>query len=203
MDVFSEDKEGRADVESFISHGYQKSYKANISIAMPFLLSVSDGKLKAALGIRSASSPLFIEQYLDVLIEELDLFKFQHIQRKDIVEIGSLYSNSNRFTVPLFLVTAISLFCLDFKYMAFSGTKKVIEIISKTGINCEYICDANAELLNESGDEWGSYYETAPKVVAVSLADVARVVDSHPYYQKLFQRLGKEIANVSKSLGAC
>ncbi|WP_085297187.1 thermostable hemolysin [Cognaticolwellia mytili] len=202
MDVFSENKEGRAEVESFIRHGYQKSYKANISIAMPFLLSVSEGKLKAALGIRSASSPLFIEQYLDVPINELDLFKSQHIQRNDIVEIGSLYSNSKRFTVPLFLVTAIALFCLGFKYMVFSGTEIVIGIISKAGINCQYICDADAELLNESGDEWGSYYETSPKVVALSLAEVARVIDSQPYYQKLFQGLDKDIANVSKSLGA-
>lgn len=203
MDVYSEIEEGRAEVEAFIKHGFQKSYEANISISMPFLLSVSEGKLKAALGIRSASSPLFIEQYLDVPIDELDLFKSQQVQRGDIVEIGSLYSNSNRFTVPLFLVTAISLFCLGFKYMTFAGTSKVIRIISKAGINCDYICDANAELLNESDDEWGSYYETSPKVVAVSLSDVAQVVDSHPYYHKLFQGLANEIAKTCKNLGAC
>ncbi|ASP48975.1 thermostable hemolysin [Cognaticolwellia beringensis] len=203
MDVYSENEEGRAEVEAFIKHGFQKSYEANIPITMPFLLSVSEGKLKAALGIRSASSQLFIEQYLDVPINELDLFKSQQVQRGDIVEIGSLYSNSNRFTVPLFLVTAISLFCLGFKYMTFAGTSKVIGIISKAGIKCDYICDANAELLNESDDEWGSYYETSPKVVAVSLSDVAQVVDSHSYYHKLFQGLANEIAKTCKNLGAC
>jgi hypothetical protein len=203
MDVYSENEEGRAEVEAFIKHGFQKSYEANIPITMPFLLSVSEGKLKAALGIRSASSQLFIEQYLDVPINELDLFKSQQVQRGDIVEIGSLYSNSNRFTVPLFLVTAISLFCLGFKYMTFAGTSKVIGIISKAGIKCDYICDANAELLNESDDEWGSYYETSPKVVAVSLSDVTQVVDSHSYYHKLFQGLANEIAKTCKNLGAC
>jgi len=203
MDVYSVSQDGRAEVESFIKHGFQKSYKANIEITMPFLLSVSEGKLKAALGIRSASSPLFIDQYLDLPIHELSLFKSQQIKRENIVEIGSLYSNSNRFTIPLFIVTAISLFFSGFKYMTFAGTSEVIGIISKAGINCEYLCDARAEQLNTSDDQWGSYYETSPRVVAVSLSEVVQVVDAHPYYQKLFQGLTKEIAKVCKSLGAC
>jgi len=203
MDVFSEHSANRDKVEAFIKAGFMKTFGANISVTMPFLLSVSEGKLKAALGIRPATSGLFIEQYLDKPIERLSFFLSHHANREDIVEIGNLYSNSNRFTIPLFLVTAVSLFCLNFRFMAFSGTNKVIDLINKAGIDYEYICEATPGQLENSIDEWGSYYETKPIVVVVSLAQVMQVIEANAFYGKLFKGLSQKIYHVCKCLEDC
>ena len=92
----------RQEVESFIINGYKKAFDAKISVTMPYLLAVKKGKLKAVLGIRSANHPLFIEQYLQGPIEQLLRAHNINAKRREIAEIGNLYSNAQRFTVPLF-----------------------------------------------------------------------------------------------------
>ncbi len=203
MDVFSEGSLGREKVAAFIEDGFRKSFGANISVNMPFLLSVSEGKLKAALGIRSATSELFIEQYLDKPIDRHNFFLAKDISRNEIAEIGSLYSNFNRFTIPLFLVAAVSLFCLDFRFVTFAGTSKVLNLLSKAGVGYEYICDASSKNLLPSTDEWGSYYESKPKVVVVSLAQVMQVIENNVFYNELFKGLSQKIYHVCKRLENC
>jgi hypothetical protein len=201
MQIFSKTTKKRGDVERFIKQGFYKSYAAEISITMPYLLAVNNGKFRAALGIRSAKQPLFIEQYLELPIEQTPLLRDEKISRNEIVEIGHLYSNAQRFTIPLFLVSAISLFYCGFKYMAFSGTDRVLSIISRIGLECHYLVDATQGALNHSSDDnWGSYYSTSPKVVLLSLAQVIKVIDGGPIYQNLFDQLDTKIAEVCLSL---
>jgi Na+/H+ antiporter NhaC len=120
--------------------------------------------------------------------------------RKDIVEIGHLFSNNQRFTIPLFMITAVSLFYMNYKYMVFSGTEKVINLMSKSGVNCTHLCDANENKIESSTDEWGSYYSTNPKVIAVSLSDVIALIGQNSKYQKMFQSLDKQIAQTCQQL---
>ena len=196
MDIHSVDSAERSQAENFIKAGFKKSYGAIISVSMPQILTVENGKLKAALGIRSAKSPLFIEQYLSVPVEQLNILASEKIRRNEIVEFGSLYSNANRFTIPLFLVTAVSLYCRNYKYLVFSGTEQVLTILKKAGVNFSYVCDADQNLLAASDDDWGSYYQADPKVVLVSLSKVMRVIDKQPRYKKLFETLEQKLAFV-------
>jgi len=200
IDVFGKGCTDRNQAEQFIKQGYQKAYSAKISVSMPQILTVKNGNFKAALGIRSAIAPLFIEQYLSCAIEQVDILANGNISRKDIVEIGSLYSNANRFTVPLFMVTAVSLFYQNYQYLAFAGTSKVLEILSKAGIELSYLGEAKQSLLKPSTDSWGSYYETKPKVALIKLSDVIMAINKQPRYQKLFESLAVKIADVSKKL---
>jgi len=193
--------EQRSEIEQFIKQGFLKSYQAKVSVTMPHLLALCNGTYKAALGIRSGQDDLFIEQYLSGAIEQQSVFVKNNIERKDIVEIGHLFSNTQRFTIPLFMITAVSLFYMNYKYMVFSGTEKVINIIAKSGVHCSHLCDASLNKINTSTDEWGSYYSANPKVIAVSLLDVIALIGQHPTYQKMFQSLDKQIAQTCQQLG--
>ncbi|MDX2369193.1 MAG: thermostable hemolysin [Colwellia sp.] len=203
MDVFSQNSIGRVAAEQFIKQGFKKTYRANISISMPQVLTVNTGKFKAALGIRSAKSPLFIEQYLPCPIEKMTALVNENIPRESIVEIGCLYSNANRFTIPLFIVTAISLFYQGYSHLVFSGTEKVLNIISKAEIDATHLCDAKQSLLTPSSDDWGSYYETQPKVTLIALSSVIKTINKQPRYQKLFNSLDIKIAHICKKLEIC
>jgi hypothetical protein len=193
---------GRRQVEAFIKQGFEKSYSANISVTMPFLLAVNNGRLKAALGIRSASSKLFIEQYLPGPIEQHAALLQENVSREEIAEIGHLYSNARKFTIPLFLLTAVSLFCLDFKYLVFAGTERVLAIIANAGIDITYLNAADPAMLESNSDDWGSYYDTNPQVVLVSLSGVMSVIADHPVYDRLFKQLEKKIGKVCGQLEA-
>lgn len=192
--------EQRNEIEQFIKKGFSKSYQAKVSVTMPHLLALCNGTYKAALGIRSGNDDLFIEQYISGVIEQQPLFVENNITRKDIVEIGHLFSNNQRFTIPLFMITAVSLFYMNYKYMVFSGTEKVINLMAKSGVHCTHLCDAHENKIKSSIDEWGSYYTTNPQVIAVSLLDVIALIGQHPTYQEMFQSLDKQIAHTCQQL---
>jgi len=143
---------------------------------MPHLLALCNGTYKAALGIRNGQDELFIEQYLAGAIEQQSVFVRNNIERKNIVEIGHLFSNTQRFTLPLFMITAVSLFYLNYKYMVFSGTEKVVNLMATSGVYCTHLGDARQNKIQTSTDEWGSYYATNPKVIVVSLSDVIALI---------------------------
>lgn len=102
LDVYQKSDSERLAVEQFIKKGFASAYGADIDITMPYVLAINNGKFKAALGIRTATENLFIEQYLDQPIEHHVRHKHAVVDREHIAEIGHLYSNSNKFTLPLF-----------------------------------------------------------------------------------------------------
>lgn len=200
LDLYASGCEGRQEVEHFIQQGFYRAYQASISVTMPYVLALKEGKFKAALGIRYATAPLFVEQYLDRPIETLISQQGFPACRAEIAEIGHLYSNAKKFTIPLFLVAAVSLFYRDMKYMVFAGTPLVIDIIQRSRVKVTALAPANPSLLQPSKDDWGTYYKTQPQVVIVSLDDVMKVVSNIPHYQALFTELMPKIARVTQKM---
>lgn len=200
MEVLAVGDKSRGAVEQFIKQGFAKAYGANIAVNAPWLLAIKEGKYKAALGIRSALSPLFVEQYLQGAIENYVSEQGCLVARAEIAEIGNLYSNAKRFTLPLFLVAAVSLFCNNYRYMVFSGTSHVLNLMNKIGVEHRYIADADPRKLAASNDDWGTYYDTQPKVVSVSLASVMRVIESNTFYLALFTQLSDRISKTTSRL---
>ena len=198
VDAFSRQCEGRNRIEEFIKKGFTNAYSADIHVSMPVVLAVKKGTYKAALGVRSTRSALFIEQYLDSSIEQLLSTPDNPVSRDEIIEIGHLFSNAQKFTIPLLLVTAASLYRSGFKYMVFTGTEQVNKLISRTGINVSHLANADSNKLDKSNDQWGTYYDSNPQVVSVSLANVMAIVSAKDGYLKLFHSLEKKIACVTK-----
>ncbi|MFT4747739.1 MAG: hypothetical protein ACI8XG_001822 [Congregibacter sp.] len=202
LDVYQKNDDGRLAAEQFIKEGFASTYGADIDIdiSMPYLLVINNGNFKAALGIRSATEKLFIEQYLTQPIEH---YVSQHqatVARELIAEIGHLYSNSNKFTIPLFLTTAVSLFCKGYEHMAFAGTDHVVKLIGKAGIECHHIAPADKNKLLGASQKWGSYYEKKPQVVFVSLACVMKLVNKSPHFKQMFEQLVPKIALTTSKL---
>ncbi|KGJ93986.1 thermostable hemolysin [Colwellia psychrerythraea] len=192
--------EHRNEIEAFIKQGFAKTYDAKISISTPYLLALSNGSFKAALGIRTGRDDLFLEQYLSGPIEQQAIFIDNKIERQEIVEFSHLFSNAKRFTIPLFMVTAVSLFCRNHKYLVFSGTEKVIKLLDNAGVPTTFIGNADHTKISTSTDDWGNYYSTNPKIMAVSLLEVMSVISEHPLYTRMFQSLDSQIAKICRQL---
>lgn len=97
---------------------------------MSFFLVINKGKFKAALGIRSVTGNVFIEQYFTQYIEHYMVQKYATISREPITGIGYLCSNSDNFTISLFRITVVSLFCNGYEHIVFAGTDHVVKLIS-------------------------------------------------------------------------
>jgi hypothetical protein len=98
------------------------------------------------------------------------------------------------------MVTAVSLYYLNYKYLVFSGTEKVINLISNAGVTSTFIGNADHNKIHASSDDWGSYYSTNPQIIAVSLLEVMSVIAKHPLYTKMFQSLDVQIAKICQQL---
>lgn len=192
--MFLADGKKRKTIEQFIQAGYNKAYQADISVTMPALLYIEDKHLKAALGMRGSNERFFVEQYLTQPLLLLIQQQFPQASRKDIIEIGSLYSNSNRFTIPLFLVTAVTAYLLGKRFMVLCGTEHVLSLLTKSGVDYFQLADADQALLLPSDDDWGSYYATNPQVVYVSLDNIMSLIENNKFYHKLFYRLSHKIS---------
>ena len=190
----------RNEIETFIKQGFAKTNNAKISITTPYLLALSNGNFKAALGIRCGREDLILEQYLLEPVEQQAIFIDNKIKREEIVEFSHLFSNAKRFTIPLFMVTAVSLYCLNHKYLVFSGTEKVIKLLDNAGVPSTFIGNADHTKIQASTDNWGSYYDTNPKILVVSLLAVMSVIYKHPLYTKMFQSLDGQIAKICQQL---
>lgn len=200
IQLASVNSQHRNEIEVFIKQGFAKTYDAKISITTPYLLALSNGNFKAALGIRSGREELFLEQYLSGTVEQQGIFIDNKIKREEIVEFSHLFSNAKRFTIPLFMVTAVSLFCRNYKYLVFSGTEKVINLLDHAGVPSTFIGNAEHSKIPTSTDDWGSYYCTNPKIMAVSLLEVMSVISNQPLYRKMFQSLDDQIAKICQQL---
>ncbi len=191
----------RSRVEAFIKEGFDKSYGAQVSITMPTLLAVKRGAYKAALGIRTAQESLFIEQYLSAPVEDyLSAAHKSNVNRDKIVEIGHLYSNHNRFALPLLLTTGVSLFNNQYQHIVFCATSHVRKLIETAGINITELADADKTKLKPCANSWGSYYDTQPKVVAISTSEIMHAIAAKPKYQQMFTSLTSRIHAVSRKI---
>ncbi|MFT4939542.1 MAG: hypothetical protein ACI88A_002585 [Paraglaciecola sp.] len=200
IEVFAKHDEGRENVERFIEQGFLTAYNATISISMPWVLAISTGCFKAALGIRSATDALFVEQYSEQPIECILQDMYAPVFRSEIAEIGHLYSNAKKFTIPLFLTTAVSLFCNHYKFMVFAATEHVLDLIERSGIAHQMITPADPDKLTKSANNWGAYYDTNPKVVAISLSNVMQVINHNKKFRIMFEHLGQQISSTTQKL---
>lgn len=197
IDAYKATDSEKGEIEEFIKTGFNKVYNADISVSMPILLAVKNGALKAALGIRSAKETLFIEQYLPTTIERCLEANNVVTERHSIAEIGHLYSNSEKFTLPLLLTAGVSLFLNQYRYITFCATTHVSKLISGAGISLIDLGEADKDKLSNKGENWGTYYDTQPRVIAISTFDIIDAITSNPKFLKIFSALVPRIKDVS------
>ncbi|NCC23009.1 MAG: hypothetical protein EOM26_11210 [Alphaproteobacteria bacterium] len=158
---------GRAEVERFIEDVYAQSYGAKITVSYPTLMSVHDetGAILAAVGFRyAARESLFLEHYTGAPVEEL-----LQSRRERIVEIGNLASAGGGASIFLFAALASYLHNNGIEYATATGTGFLHRYFRQLGLAPKKLCEAELAAVARDGQDWGTYYDTKPRVLAGSV----------------------------------
>ncbi|GAA0368730.1 thermostable hemolysin [Bowmanella denitrificans] len=192
----------RGQLEAFIHQGFAKAYGADIHHFMPMLLAIKGQQYQAALGLRSGRSPLFIQQYLSSDLLDCLAQKGIYTQPERVAEVGNLYGLSRRYTLPLFMAMAVGLYLNHYTHLLFCGTHHLIALLAKEGVKLTYLTDAYSARLAPSNDDWGSYYQTQPQVMALDLNDAMLPMLERDLLPGLFASFCADIQLLSNELRA-
>lgn len=166
---------------TYIMNVYRLKYQADIRVAYPLLLGISNEGEDlpfAALGIRKAIRPLFLERYLDLPVEKAIEEKTGIVvQRSAIAEVGNLASYTTTGVLKLLHCLAVYLDQTGYDHLVFTGTSSLLKpVFRKLGSACHVLADAKPERLGEEQKSWGSYYSTSPKVVVARVPAFRSVI---------------------------
>lgn len=158
----------RADLETFIAHGYAREHGAALSHFQPRLFGLWQGQhLQAALGVRhAADDALFLERYLDEPVEQrlgevLDVAA----DRARIVEVGNLATLRRGLLRPLIVTLIETLVAEDMRWLTFTATRQVRNAFRRLGLEAWPLAEADPERLGAERTDWGRYYANAPLVM--------------------------------------
>ena len=178
--------QSRHQLESFVKEGFLNAYNAEVNTFMPLLLGIHAQRLRAVVGVRRASQPLFIEQYLPLPITEMLEKHGVWTERDAIAELGNLYSQNQRFTLPLLMTVVMGLYLSEVNYLVFSGTSKVRQLLEKLKLPLTFLADADPSKLEEEGN-WGNYYDNTPKVMFIDVRKAVAIALMQPELEALFE----------------
>jgi hypothetical protein len=165
----------RAEIESFVGDAFVRKHDATVTSFMPTLLSFRDmaGSLRGAVGLRNAGDhPLYLEQYLDRPVE-LAIASAMGCPtgRRQVVEVGNLAGANCRAAVRMVALLPAYLLAHDYQWIVFTATSAVREILLGFGAPLVELARAESTRVALGSDQWGSYYETDPRVFAGFLPD--------------------------------
>lgn len=181
------------DTTHFIREKYRETYNAHLVECMPWLLNLFDaqGELRAACGIRRATAgPLYLEQYLDRPAEELLSQHFHSdISRSSLVEVGNFAAIDGPSAQVMFAAVCLLLNRYHFSHVVFTGTHKIRHIFSRLRLTPVMLTDAQPERLSDNPEQWGTYYQYQPQVMAGELAEGLTALRQNSLFFSLFKTL--------------
>lgn len=154
-------------IRQFIANTFLHHYDATIESYCDRLIGVcsQQGSMLAAAGYNLAEEgPLFLEQYLDVPLE-------QHVQqqlgldiaRSEIAEVGNLAALQAGGTRMLIELMTQRLHQEGRRWVAFTATKSLINSFHRMGLSPVILGPARPERV-KNPSAWGSYYLQNPQV---------------------------------------
>ena len=192
-------------LERVIAEKFAHQYNARIEHFLPLLLNVDvAGHPGAVAGLRCASkAPLFLEQYLDVPVEQAIARCFHEpVDRSQIVEIGNLVSVMPGAASMLFAVLPQLLENAGFRWASFTATPQVRSMLGKLGFPTETICVADPGVLGDAVSSWGTYYDARPAVIAGDVRTAAKTARENPEAGFLQRSLERPLARLAAELRA-
>jgi hypothetical protein len=142
---------------------------------MPTLVGLHgiDGSLLAAVGYRSAAlESLFLEVYTQAPIEEVIRRQTGiDVPRSQIVEVGSLACTGGRAAMEIVTSLVPALIEDGFSWVVFTGADTVRNVFRRLNLKPVSLCIANKSMLGDRQQEWGSYFDHNPVVMAGRIAD--------------------------------
>lgn len=162
----------------FTKDRFQHCFGSELTQFYPIILtSWLKGELQAVVGVRTAvDGPLFLEQYLnspvEVLFEELSL------NRSQIVEIGGFAALDKMAAIPLMEKTANVLLEMGFVHAVCTANKPIRRCLSSINVPFEQLAMADSKMLQDSAENWGSYYASMPFVLAGDIQTGADAIEA-------------------------
>lgn len=162
----------RTEVEAFIYEVFKSAYGAEVTLFMPHLVALRDGKgvLMGAFGLRQASEgPLFLEQYLDEPIETMISDHLgKQVTRKQITKIGNLAVENPRNAGVLVAHIIQHTLDLGIEWCVATAHHSLQNSVIKSGRDVYPLSPADKTRLSVAEQaKWGSYYHHMPQVVAI------------------------------------
>lgn len=173
LQVWETDSPGRAELERFIRTAFAHRHGAKVTAFMPTLLGVRGdaGQLCGVVGLRAAAQqPLFLENYFAEPIERvLSRVTTQRIERGQVVEAGNLAGTSCRAASRLVFQLPQILLDRGHDWLVFTATEGLRKLLAAYAAPVIELAQAHGACVASTGDDWGSYYATDPRVMAAYL----------------------------------
>lgn len=165
----------RREVEALIRCVYDREYGAKIDTFADLLIALPapDGEgYVAAAGLR-VGGEFFSEIYLDRPIEEM-LSKHWRppAQRSEVAEVSTLAALHPRTSFALISGIIAHLRAMDARFAFFTVTERLHMMLKRVGVPAEELAPATIDKVANPND-WGLYYATNPRVVAIHDAFVS------------------------------
>jgi len=165
----------RDELEAFVRTAFARKHGARVCTFMPMMFATRNeaGRLCGVAGFRSAASEsLFLERYLSQPIEQaIAAASGRQVNREQIVEVGNLAGVSCRAAVRLVLQLPQLLLERGQQWIVFTATDAMRHLLAGYGAPLIELAPAQADRVAGLGDEWGSYYQTDPRVMVGYLPD--------------------------------
>lgn len=178
----------RGELEQYVCAAFARKHGAAVRTFMPTLLAFRDqaNVLRGVAGLRGAHEErLYLEQYLDSSIERAltaaarastrqtaaPIIDASGIDRSEIVEIGNLAGASCGAAVRMVAQLPAYLIERRFQWIVFTATSALRDILASLGAPLIELAAADRDRVQDATDDWGSYYETSPRVYAGYLRD--------------------------------
>ena len=180
--------EGRSAAKQLVRERYSEAYGAEVAHFMPWLLTMQCfGGLSGVAGLQPAgATPLFLEQYLDLPVEQLLSNQLDvTVPRNALVEVGNLVAARKGGSHLLFLLFTSVLHAAGYEWIVFTATHALRNNLEKLGFPLIELkrVDVNTVPADVRA-EWGSYYATAPMVMAGRLQDAYSLIQSKALYRR-------------------
>jgi hypothetical protein len=175
------DSSRRAELEAYIRSCFARAYKADVNEFAPLLLELSCASRPSGVaGVRSAAdTPLFLEHYLAVPVEEVaSQLSGSLVRRNEIIELCNLAAFTPGACQLINIILAASLHVGGFRYAGFAGTAQLERIVRKQKFVVTPVAVADPARLGAAAAQWGSYYDSNPNVLLVDLEQTVRALSA-------------------------
>ncbi|AUN95188.1 thermostable hemolysin [Pseudazoarcus pumilus] len=163
----------RRAAEAFIAHRFAVRHGARVRRFMPELFGLCEacGRLHAAVGLRVAGDDaLFLERYLDQPVEAgIERACGLRPARSRIVEVGNLAACEQANARLLIVALTHFLIVEGFEWVVFTATAELANSFGRLSLAPHVLGAADAARMGDERDDWGSYYDGRPQVMAGSV----------------------------------
>jgi hypothetical protein len=193
----------RPALEAYIGQQFEQAHGATVTEFLPTLISMQcQERISAVSGIRAArDGDLFAERYLDAPIEQMLSWRSNsRVQRPMICEIGNLSATHRGATLLFFALQAAILHEAGFEWAVFTATDQVEKIVTKLDFVTVDLGLADPERLGHEAAQWGQYYDTRPRLLAIHAGPTIARLRRSPLPAAVFALFSDTIAELAHSL---